>query len=303
MQLWRILLAIVLFCGMPASSVRADFLFITPLGNPTVNGAGSSVTSGQYTVSLNSDIFYPPARSVIYPTDGFRGPPVTFNPYLGPEDTLGPSLLAILDTQHFGPADGWTILRFDLQGSISLDYYSAWANAIPVFTTSGGRTYPGKTVTGSGGAAIGLHYYPSGTDPVETAHWLQIVWTNSISVVRGVQLSGYYYFLDVAIDASSPYYDLTDTEYANQTDFLDAPARPFDPNTQWYAATFIAFGSTPLKTLFISNQAILWGFVDPIASVPEPSTFALSLAGIACWIARGLHCRLQRRIIQGRPAS
>jgi hypothetical protein len=130
---------------------------------------------------------------------------------------------------------------------------------------------------------------------------MQIVWTNSNQFQKGILRGGYDYFIDNGGNTQGVYYDWNDTVYSNQTDLLDAPARPFNASTEWYAATFIAFGSTPLKTLFISNQAILWGFVDPIASVPEPSTFALSLTGVACWFARGLHRRFRHRIIQGRP--
>jgi hypothetical protein len=90
--------------------------------------------------------------------------------------------------------------------------------------------------------------------------------------------STYWYVDNIGNPPNNPFYDPIGT--ANATDFLDAASREYSFDTWWRAYTFIATGDLAARTLSISNQAVYWGFDDPIEYAAAPAPNALVLFGL-----------------------
>ncbi len=220
----------------------------------------------------------------------------------------GTGLLNILAAQGYSAANGWNISRFDIQGSISLGTYLAYVEQAPTLQQGTLNPFTPQATPGGGGAEIGLGYSPGPGDPsgaghaLNNAHWLQIVITNSPSKdAIGITFDGNTYYIDnQGNKANSPFYDDIPGAFgftANATDIIDAPVRGYSSSTFWYAETFIATGDLNAKVLQISNQAIQWGFYDPVTAVPEPSTLVLFLSGVVCIFMSLLHRNIRRNIM------
>jgi hypothetical protein len=261
-QGWKWLLSLAVAVSGLVPAARAALL--TPNGNPT--GALTATSPPQpdgftYTVSL----------------DLASGGEVIerWNP------------LDVLAAQGFSAANGWTITRFAFQGDHRLDTYYAWAEGYPVINQGALQVGPGGGA-GSGGAAIGLHYLPRGTDPTGAAvHWLQIIETNfpaagAVGIRDPFYGDPYVLYLDdVGNPAGNPFYDGIANAPADATDFIDAPSRPYRNNTDWNAWLFMATGDLAAHTLSFSDVAVHYGFIDPAggAANPEPSSLTLIALG------------------------
>jgi len=234
---------------------------LTPNGNPTgPSSASESYWYGTYTVSLS-----PGQANTLQ---------------LWPNNI---TLSDVLGAQGFTAANGWTINRFNVQGNVTLNAYLAWTETAPAYTSPSGLiNYAAAAHPGAGGAELGLTYNPQGADPSGAdVHWLQIISTNAPdpNYPHGTAQdgSGLTYYVDdgpvANPTASGPWYDLTGA--ANSTDFFDAPARTYAGSTQWLGMVFIGTWDLNNETIDISNQAVVWGFTDPLtpaATVPEPSS-------------------------------
>src|SRR5262249_20041361 len=150
------ILIVVLVCFVISSGAQAGFMFYTPNGNPT---GASSATSPQ----INGWVY-----TVRLVPEGASSP---FTPWAEP-----PSLAQVLAAQGYSAANGWTINRFSLSGSLTLGTYRAWAENSPELAQGSLITKPAQDHLGSGGSQIGLGYSAAGSDPSgASAHWLQIV--------------------------------------------------------------------------------------------------------------------------------
>jgi hypothetical protein len=279
-QPWVLLLAALLLCNGLASSAHADFQFLIPNGNPT---GPQEAISPVYNIGPDQNYWFVVqlaplyAEAVIVPTGMPGGPP---------------ALVDVLNAQGYGPQNGWTINRFDLQGSLSLGNYLAWAENKPAFSQGNLPPYQPFYAPGYGGAGFSLGYNPVGTDPSGAdAHWLQVVITNKpLGDAVGVQYGDYTYYLDNGGNLyGNPWY----AGPSNPTDMEDRVSRAYSSDGDWKAETFIASWDQQNKILSISNQAIYWGFIDPVVPVPEPSTLTLSLTAL---FAGFLH-RIRRHVI------
>jgi hypothetical protein len=135
-------------------------------------------------------------------------------------------------------------------------------------------------------------------------HWLQIIATNAPdpNYPHGTAQNGSgltYYVDDGPVanpTASGPWYDLTGA--ANSTDFFDAPARTYANNTTWMGMVFIGTWDPANGTIDISNQAVVWGFKDPLipaATVPEPNSLLVWSAMLLLFLGFCLGCSRARR--------
>jgi len=228
-----------------------------PSGNPTgpATADSPSYLFGYYQVSLN------PGMAGLVP----------------PNNWLAPALSA----QGMDAAHGWTINYFHPAGDFQLDTFFAWTETAPAVTEPTIRV-AAETRSGSGGAAMGLHY--TGADG---QHWIQVVRSNTNNPPTAYATSptdpGYKYWIDAPGVPNDPFYD--HGALATATDFIDRPSAPYSSTYVAQFQTFIATGNfdpntgtIPDKTLNISDGGVYWGYKDPL-STPEPSTLALALSG------------------------
>jgi hypothetical protein len=190
-----------------------------------------------------------------------------------------------LNAQGFTAANGWTINYLPLTGGLSITKYTAWVTQQPTETINATNYGGNGPFSFYGGADIGLHYTPQGTDPT-TIHWLQAIYTNQLLnntipnynfVLGGVT---YYEYLDNAgTYNTNPYYDngglAPAPDPANNTDFLDIPARAQNPfgTTVWQAQAFVSTWDPGNKIINIYQNGVWWGF--DLNAVPEPASLGL----------------------------
>jgi hypothetical protein len=189
------------------------------------------------------------------------------------------TLESILAASGYGTATGYTIVRAEASGTISLERYEAAANTV------------------QGGANITLTYYPpqpplAWPAQFQPVHWIQIIHTNfdfpAIGNNRRVYVAdGSYWAVDTLRISSSPFYD--DIANAVPNTITDGPRASPDANRVVYAAfaDYVATANpntlplTPGTEIDVSTNFVTWGFnlvVGPAGSdgngfaVPEPSS-------------------------------
>lgn len=246
--------------------------FDTPNGNPTGPAVALSATNGGRSFLDPSPAQYMVAGSC---------------PWLTPA----------LNAQGYSAANGWTINRIALQGSITLGTYRAWADTDPS-VSKGGMSLAAENSPGQGGATIALTYNASTaantTDPSgASVRWLQVIRTNAASGFGTANGNttfdpGFTIYLDNGWNNSptntppnNPFYGGDDidssTGYAaNDTAFLDRPRRDLLIGTDWEAQAFVSTWDRANKVINIYD-GVWWGF----QTLPTPGTGAMmALAGI-----------------------
>jgi hypothetical protein len=206
----------------------------------------------------------------------------------------------------------WNYTFATLQGSLTLNSYSAWVNNDPAITIGSGAsaiTAPASAAAGYGGANFGISYNPVGTDPTTGIHWVQVIDLNQPGNTPGTPPRGNAYgvstgggftaYMDnsgnatTGASANNPYYgNLSGFAYANGVGILDAPARPLDAadnGLDWEAQAFLTTESDTVSGAVTTHNVkvydgVWWGF----QIVPEPSTMALAGLGglVAMLVAR-----------------
>jgi len=264
-----VVVALVMACGSSVSLAS----FSTPNGNPTGPAVAQSANGG-YVFLDPSPAQYMVAGSC---------------PWLTPA----------LDAQGYSVANGWTINRIALQGSITLGTYRAWADTDPD-VAKGGMSLGAENNLNAGGATIALTYTASTamgtTDPSgDSVRWLQVIRTNRPSgfgTANGNSTfnAGYTIYLDNGWNQPSmpanqpptnPFYGGDDADAstgyaANATAFLDRPARLVDIGTDWEAQAFVSTWDSANKIINIYD-GVWWGF----QTLPSPGTASmLAMAGI-----------------------
>ncbi len=206
-----------------------------------------------------------------------------------------PWLTPALDAQGYSVANGWTINRIALQGSITLGTYRAWADTDPD-VAKGGMSLGAENSLNSGGATIALTYTASTamgtTDPSgDSVRWLQVIRTNRPSgfgTANGDSTfnAGFTIYLDNGwtgnnTPPTNPFYGGDDTDSstgyaANATAILDRPSRLVDIGTDWEAQAFVSTWDSANKVINIYD-GVWWGF----QTLPSPGTGTmLALAGL-----------------------
>lgn len=246
----------------------------TPNGNPTGPAVALSATNG--------------GRSFLDP-----------NPAQYMVAGSCPWLTPALDAQGYSEANGWTINRIALQGSITLATYRAWADTDPA-VSKGGMSLAAENSPGQGGATIALTYTASTaqgtTDPSgASVRWLQVIRTNSPSgygTANGntTSVAGSTIYLDNGWNQptdppnqrpDNPFYGSDDVDSstgyaANATGFLDRPRRDLLIGIDWEAQVFVSTWDKANKIINIYD-GVWWGF----ETLPSPGTGTmLALAGI-----------------------
>ena len=205
----------------------------------------------------------------------------------------------------------WTYTFTPLQGSLTLNSYSAWVNNEPAITIGSGAsaiTAPARAVAGYGGATFGISYNPVGTDPTAGIHWVQVIDMNQPANTPGTPPrgstygvstgGGYTAYMDnsgnrtTGASANNPYYgNLSAFAYANGVGILDGPARPLNAATlglDWEAQAFLTTETDTINGAVTTHNVtvydgVWWGFTV----VPEPGSSTLFAVGAAlAWLAR-----------------
>ncbi|HEV3257306.1 MAG TPA: PEP-CTERM sorting domain-containing protein, partial [Gemmataceae bacterium] len=208
-------------------------------------------------------------------------------------------LAQALSAQGFIHGNGWTINYSRLQGSLQLDTYEPWTENKPAVNEPT-VSLPGAADNGFGGAALGLHYLPQGTDPTgASVHWIQLIHTNvpdagyANAWAPDPSNQGYYSYLDNSGNAAGdPFYDPIGS--ATSSDFIDVPARAYSNGSVWSADVYLVTGDTAAKSLTFYD-GVGWGFTDPVAA-PEPAS--LTLLGIGA-LAVGSYAWRRRKRARG----
>ncbi len=264
-------LALGLSSGSPAG------MLLTPNGDPT--GAAAMAGTG--------------GAAFLNPVAAFE----TAQPQVGPlsDDDL---LVTALAAQGFSAAKGYTFAFTALAGNdLTLGTYLAWADNRPAFT-QGTLTAPAATLTGTGGADIGIGYAQNNMADPTTAnlHWISIVEDNNptaFETANGVAdplRNGFTLSVDnpfapqVGGKPTTPFYDAGGL--ANGSAFLDAPNNPLNRATQLIFHTFVVTQNAKAFTIY---DDVTWG-VQTV--VPEPGSIVLVLLGGTCvsfqtWRRRG----------------
>jgi hypothetical protein len=116
------------------------------------------------------------------------------------------------------------------------------------------------------GAIFDVEYRPTGTDPTNNMHWIQVVSDNNniTAAAAGDRGPGKLEnIVDVAADnRRNPYYDIGTPVVANSRNLYDFPKRPdVEFNNNWIAALFLVSGpTTPGKVTIYNDSGILWGW-------------------------------------------
>jgi hypothetical protein len=180
--------------------------------------------------------------------------------YVNP-DALNSLFMTTLKTA-FPESGGWSY-------AIAATGISAADFLLHTYDAEHGRNADGACPT-CVGAEFDLEYKPSGTDPTDNVHWIQIVADNHGSA-HGV--------LENVVDNPfstghrSPYYD--DGGAASNRNFYDFPFRSDDDNNHFWTANLLlvtgpAADAGPGKITVYND--VVWGWGN---SVPEPSTYAM----------------------------
>jgi hypothetical protein len=200
----------------------------------------------------------------------------------------------------------WNYSFATLQGSITLNSYSAWVNNAPAITFgSGGNTVtaPAQAAAGYGGAAFGITYNPTGTDPTTGIKWIQVI-AATIPSGRGVTYGtniggGLTAYLDNSADNGTgagvdPYYGwLSGFLYATNQGFLDEPAFQLGAGLgakgqDWEAQAFMSTETSTVADGVTTHNVTIydgvwWGFTI----VPEPGSATLFAGGaVLVFLAR-----------------
>ena len=226
MRFFRIValaLAVAVACFGAASPACGQ----PPLGPPYINTPNGNPTGP---ASARSPTYWNPLP-YYYVVSLSPGQATTAQPW---PDSI--SLNDILGAQGFTPANGWTIDRFNVQGTMTLNAYLAYTEAQPAYA-GGTLNFGGQNVSGSGGAELGLSFAAQGTDPTGAdMHWLQVIHTNAPGANQWGRLdvgNGDSWYIDdnlvQNLAAQGPFYG--SGGFGNATDFFDAPARPYANNT------------------------------------------------------------------------
>jgi hypothetical protein len=197
----------------------------------------------------------------------------------------------------------WNYSFATLQGSLTLNSYSAWVNNAPAITIGSGAnsiTAPAQAAAGYGGAAFGISYNPTGTDPTTGIKWIQVI-AATIPSGRGTTygtnlgggLTGY---LDNSADNGTgagfdPYYGwLSGFLYATNQGFLDEPAFQLGAGLgakgqDWEAQAFMSTETTTVSDGVTTHKVTIydgvwWGFTI----VPEPGSITLFVGGAVLFL-------------------
>jgi hypothetical protein len=274
--------AAIAFAGMfVVGSARAQLNI--PNGNPT--GAPSA-----WDPTTTLSVVLDPATAIFEPEAGC--------PWLLPALNVA--------AQPYNNANNvWNYTAATLQGTLTLNSYSAWVNNAPAITIGSGAsaiTAPAQAAAGYGGAAFGITYNPVGTDPTTGINWIQVI-AATIPSGRGTTygtVSGPLpLYLDNATVAGppvNPYYGfLSDFAYANNTGFLDEPSFQLGTGLgaqgqDWEAQAFLSTETDTYTTNganVVENHnvtiydGVWWGF----DIVPEPGSVTLCVVGAGTGLA------------------
>ena len=213
--------------------------------------------------------------------------------------------LQVVAQPYINANNVWNYSFTPLQGSLTLNSYSAWVNNDPAITIGSGAsaiTAPASAAAGYGGANFGISYNPTGTDPTNGIHWVQVIDLNQPDNTPGTPPRGTRYgvstgggftaYMDnsgnatTGTSANNPYYgNLSGFAYANGVGILDAPARPLDAadvGLDWEAQAFLSTESDTVNGAVTTHNVTIydgvwWGFT----MVPEPGSGTLFVAGAA----------------------
>jgi hypothetical protein len=210
----------------------------------------------------------------------------------------------------------WNYSFSTLQGSLTLNSYSAWVNNAPAVTIGSGTntiTAPAMAAPGYGGATFGISYNPAGSDPTAGIKWIQVIGA-TIPSGRGTTYGtnfggGITAYLDNSANNMTgagvdPYYGwLSGFLYATNIGFLDIPAFPLGvgigaKGQDWEAQAFLATETSSVSEGVTTHNVTIWdGVWWGFTIVPEPGSASLCLVGGAMlWLVR-------RRARTNRPAA
>jgi hypothetical protein len=205
----------------------------------------------------------------------------TLNPNPALQMATCPWVVDGLNAQGFNASNGWTVTTgVHLNGTLVINSYYAWVTKQPTYNFGGTSWGGGGPFECYGGAVLSAQYTPGTNDPVNI-RWMQAIRTDKPTgngITNGYNAGGgYYEYLDNAgTTGTDPFHPSLPNGAADNTYFLDAPARGGDCpySADWDAQLFVSTWDQANKKITIYDAGIWWGF--DLVCIPEPSSLTFA---------------------------